>query len=106
MEYLPNVIFVLVLAGAIGFFASNVRKLRRNIFLGRKLDRNDNKQERWQRMALIALGQTKMVVRPVAGITSHHRLSGVHHHQYRIAGDYFGWNPGNTPLVCFSWGFL
>lgn len=68
MEYLPNVIFVLVLAGAIGFFASNVRKLRKTIFLGRKLDRNDNKQERWRRMALIALGQTKMVVRPVAGI--------------------------------------
>ena len=68
MEYLPNVIFVLVLAGAIGFFASNVRKLRRNIFLGRKLDRNDQKQERWRNMALIALGQTKMVVRPIAGI--------------------------------------
>ena len=68
MEYVPNVIFILVLAGAIGFFVSNVRKLRRNIFLGRDLSRNDRKQERWRNMALVAFGQTKMVVRPIPGI--------------------------------------
>ena len=68
MEYLPNVIFVLVLAGAIGVFAKNVGKLRRNIFLGRKVDRTDQKSERWKMMGLVALGQTKMVVRPIAGI--------------------------------------
>ena len=68
MEYLPNVLFVLVLAGAIGVFAKNVGKLRRNIFLGRKVDRTDQKSERWKMMGLVALGQTKMVVRPIAGI--------------------------------------
>lgn len=67
MEYLPNVIFVLVLAGAIGLFAKNVGKLRRNIFLGQKVDRSDRKSERWKMMGLVALGQTKMVVRPIAG---------------------------------------
>lgn len=67
MEYIPNVIFVLVLAGAIGVFAKNVGKLRRNIFLGRKVDRTDQKGERWKMMGLVALGQTKMVVRPIAG---------------------------------------
>lgn len=67
MEYLPNVIFVLVLAGAIGLFAKNVGKLRRNIFLGQKVDRSDQKSERWKMMGLVALGQTKMVVRPIAG---------------------------------------
>ena len=68
MEYVPNVIFVLVLAGAIGFFARNVGKLRRNIFLGRKVDRSDQKAERWKMMGLVAMGQSKMVVRPIAGI--------------------------------------
>jgi heterodisulfide reductase subunit C len=68
MEYVPNVIFVLVLAGAIGFFARNVGKLRRNIFLGRKVGRNDQKAERWKMMGLVAMGQSKMVVRPIAGI--------------------------------------
>lgn len=68
MEYVPNVIFGLVLAGAIGFFAKNVGKLRRNIFLGRKVDRSDQKPERWKMMGLVAMGQSKMVVRPIAGI--------------------------------------
>ncbi len=68
MEYLPNIIFALLLVTGIGYFARNVRKLRRNILLGKKVDVSDNKPQRWKNMARIALGQTKMVVRPVAGI--------------------------------------
>ncbi|MEP0213491.1 MAG: (Fe-S)-binding protein [Cellulophaga sp.] len=68
MEYLPNIIFLLVLVAGIGFFAKNVRALSRNIKLGRDVDVSDNKPQRWKNMARIALGQTKMVVRPVAGI--------------------------------------
>jgi len=51
-----------------GFFAVNVKKLIRNIKLGQDIDRSDNPKERWANMALIALGQSKMVKRPVAGI--------------------------------------
>ncbi|PKB44673.1 4Fe-4S dicluster protein [Cellulophaga sp. RHA19] len=68
MEYLPNIIFLLVLVAGIGFFAKNVKALSRNIKLGRDVDVSDNKPQRWKNMARIALGQTKMVVRPVAGI--------------------------------------
>ena len=68
MEYLPNIIFALLLVTGIGYFARNVRKLRRNILLGKKVDVSDNKPQRWKNMARIALGQTKMVVRPIAGI--------------------------------------
>jgi heterodisulfide reductase subunit C len=50
-----------------GYFAVNVRKLVRNIKLGRDIDRSDNRAARWGNMALIALGQSKMVKRPVAG---------------------------------------
>ncbi|MEZ2415501.1 4Fe-4S dicluster domain-containing protein [Muriicola sp. E247] len=68
MEYLPNILFALLLITGIGFFARNVKKLRRNILLGKAEDLSDNKPQRWKNMMRIALGQSKMVVRPVAGI--------------------------------------
>ena len=68
MEYLPNIIFAVALILGIGFFARNVKKLSRNIKLGKDVDVSDNKSQRWKNMARIALGQTKMVVRPIAGI--------------------------------------
>lgn len=68
MEYLSNILFALVLIAGIGFFAKNVSRLRRNINLGKEVDVSDNKPQRWKNMAKIALGQTKMVVRPIAGL--------------------------------------
>ncbi len=68
MEYLPNIIFLLVLAGSIAFFARNIRRLRNNIKLGREADLEHDPAARWGNMARVALGQSKMVVRPVAGI--------------------------------------
>lgn len=67
MEYLPNIIFAIILVLGIGYFAKNIRKLFRNIKLGREVDASDNKPERWKNMARIALGQSKMVKRPIAG---------------------------------------
>ncbi|SDR00727.1 (Fe-S)-binding protein [Flagellimonas zhangzhouensis] len=68
MEYVPNILFAIALVLGIGFFTRNVKKLSRNIKLGKDVDVSDNKSQRWKNMAKIALGQTKMVVRPVAGI--------------------------------------
>lgn len=68
MEYVPNILFVIALIAGIGFFTRNVKKLSRNIKLGKDVDVSDNKPQRWQNMVRIALGQTKMVVRPVAGL--------------------------------------
>ena len=68
MEYIPNIIFAIILAAGVGYFANNVRKLVRNINLGKDLDVSDNKPQRWKNMAYIALGQSKMVKRPIAGI--------------------------------------
>lgn len=67
MEYLPNILFAILLAVGIGFFAINVRKLSRNIKLGKDVDRTDRKSERWKNMMMIALGQSKMVKRPFSG---------------------------------------
>ena len=68
MQYIPNVLFLIALAVGVGFFVRNIRKLTRNIKLGREVDRSDNKSARWKNMARVALGQSKMVSRPIAGI--------------------------------------
>lgn len=68
MSYIDNILFAILLGLGFGYFAINVKKLIRNIKLGQDIDRSDNKGERWANMARIALGQSKMVKRPVAGI--------------------------------------
>lgn len=68
MQYLPNILFAIILIFGVGFFVRNVGRLKRNIFLGKDLDVSDNKSQRWTNMAKIALGQSKMVVRPVAAL--------------------------------------
>ena len=67
MQYIPNIVFAILLIAGIGYFSLNVRKLIRNIKLGLDVDRTDNKPQRFKNMAKIALGQTKMVRRPIAG---------------------------------------
>lgn len=68
MQYLPNILFLIALIVGIGFFVKNVKKLARNIKLGKDVDVSDHKPQRWRNMVRIALGQSKMVVRPVAGL--------------------------------------
>ena len=67
MHYLPNIVFAIALAVGIGFFSMNIRKLFRNIKLGKDVNRTDKKSERIKNMLLIALGQSKMVKRPFSG---------------------------------------
>jgi heterodisulfide reductase subunit C len=67
MNYISNVLFGVLLIIGIGFFARNIRKLFRNIKLGKDIDRNDQKGQRFKNMAMIALGQSKMVKRPFSG---------------------------------------
>ena len=68
MGYIDNILFAVLLAVGFGFFISNVKKLIRNIKPGQDVDRSDNKGERWANMARVALGQSKMVKRPIAAI--------------------------------------
>ena len=67
MQYLPNILFALALTAGIGFFVMNIRKISRNIKLGKDVNRTDRKADRWKNMAMIALGQSKMVKRPFSG---------------------------------------
>jgi heterodisulfide reductase subunit C len=68
MQYIPNILFLIVLLAGSGFFIKNSRKIIRNIKLGYKIDASDHKKERWNNVIRIALGQSKIVVRPIAGI--------------------------------------
>lgn len=67
MSILPNILFAIILIVGIGYFARNVKKLIRNIKLGQDVNRSDNPSARWKNMTMIALGQSKMVKRPIAG---------------------------------------
>lgn len=67
MDYLDNLFFAVLLIIGFGYFFNNIKKIKRNINLGIDIDRTDNPNERWKNMAMIALGQSKMVKRPIAG---------------------------------------
>jgi ferredoxin len=63
---ISSIVFVLILFASVFLFTKNVKKIIRNIRLGKETDRSDRPSERWKIMALVALGQSKMLVRPVA----------------------------------------
>jgi len=65
---IPNIVFLILLFAGSALFTYNVRKIIRNIRLGKDLNRSDNPSARWKMMFKVALGQSKMVVRPIAGI--------------------------------------
>ena len=65
MSYLDNVLFAILLVIGFGYFFTNVKKIIRNINLGNDVNRSDNPKARWTNMTMIALGQSKMVKRPI-----------------------------------------
>jgi heterodisulfide reductase subunit C len=65
---IQNILFILLLTGATALFVINVRKVIRNIKLGKDIDRSDRPGERWKTMTLVALGQSKMLSRPIPAL--------------------------------------
>lgn len=61
-----SIIFCLLLILASAFFYINVKKIRRNIFIGKDIEINDHPQLRLKTMLRVALGQSKMTTRPVS----------------------------------------
>ena len=68
MSFLPNIVFAILLCIGGGFFIYNIRKLIRNIRLGRPEVVTDHKRERLKNMLRIAFGQQKMLVRPIVAV--------------------------------------
>ena len=65
---ISNIIFLVVFSVAITFFIRNLNRIIANIKLGRDIDRSDRSTDRWKNMFRVAVGQSKMTRRPVAGI--------------------------------------
>lgn len=60
-----QIIFVILTLAGVALFSINVRKVIRNIKIGKPVDRTDQPGKRWATMFKVAFGQTKMAVRPV-----------------------------------------
>jgi len=65
---MAQLFFILLVAGATAWFVQSIRKIIRNISFGIPFDRTDNASERWKTMIRVALGQSKMVSRPIPAI--------------------------------------
>ncbi|GAB4207548.1 MAG: (Fe-S)-binding protein [Bacteroidia bacterium] len=65
---MASILFILLLATAITLFSINAKKIRRNILLGKEVQFSTPKELRFKNMMRVALGQSKMVTRPVAGV--------------------------------------
>lgn len=65
---ISSIIFIVLLIVAGGLFTKNLKIIIRNIKLGKDLQLNDRKGERFKLVLKVALGQSKMVVKPVAGL--------------------------------------
>jgi len=68
MQFLPQVLFVLLLAGASWLFFRKASGIRRNILLGKPADYSDNSAARWKNLLLLALGQKKMFKYPLVAL--------------------------------------
>jgi heterodisulfide reductase subunit C len=60
MEFISNIIFLLLTVIAFYIFAKKILRIKRNIDLGRSIELNDQPLARWKNVFLLALGQKKM----------------------------------------------
>ena len=67
MQYIPNILFFLLLAAGVGYFTKNIRKVLRNIKLGVPVAINDPNKDRYGNVARIALWQSKLLMPPISG---------------------------------------
>lgn len=65
--YIPNIAFAVLFIVLVCLFVRNVKRIIRNIRLGTPINRSDQPKKRWMHMARIALGQSKMVSKPISG---------------------------------------
>lgn len=68
MQFIPQIGFLLLTILGIGFFTKKATEIKRNIFLGKDEDLNDQPGKRWKNLFLLALGQKKMFKNPLVAI--------------------------------------
>src|SRR5215470_6875309 len=65
MVLFQQIAFIVALIVAVGLFVSRIRRIRRNILLGKDESFADNPGLRWKNLFLLALGQKKMFRNPL-----------------------------------------
>ena len=65
---IANILFLFLFITGVILFTVKIREIIFNIRLGLDEDRSDNKPARWRIMTRVALGQSKMMTRPLAGV--------------------------------------
>ena len=68
MQFIPQVLFVLLAAFASWLFFKKATAIRRNILLGKEADYSGNTAARWKNLLLLALGQKKMFKNPLVAV--------------------------------------
>ena len=68
MPGIQQIIFILLSAIAVLLFNRNIRRIRKNILLGKDEDYSDHPGLRWKNLLLLAFGQKKMFRNPLVAI--------------------------------------
>ena len=68
MQYIPQILFILISGIAIYLFSGKIGQIKRNILLGRDEDLNNNSSLRWKNVLLLAFGQKKMFKNPLVAV--------------------------------------
>ena len=68
MQFIPQILFIILSAVAIWLFSKKAREIIRNINLGKNDLLNDNSSLRWKNVLLLAFGQKKMFRNPLVAV--------------------------------------
>jgi heterodisulfide reductase subunit C len=68
MQFIPQVLFVLIVTAATWLFSRKLAAIRRNILLGKDEDYSGNRPARWRNVLLLAFGQRKMFKNPLVAV--------------------------------------
>ena len=68
MQYLSQIAFLIILGLASYFLAKRISRIKKNILLGKSVDRSDSRPERLKTMLLVAFGQKKMFKKPLPAL--------------------------------------
>ena len=68
MHFLPQIFFLVLFIAGCFLFRKNILIIKRNIFLGKDENINDNKAARWRNVIFLAFGQKKMFKNPLVAV--------------------------------------
>jgi heterodisulfide reductase subunit C len=68
MQFIQQILFIVIAALAIYLFSKKASEIKRNIFLGRDEDLNNDPSQRWKNVLLLAFGQKKMFKNPLVAV--------------------------------------